>query len=100
TILAGHEGSAALIASVYGEIREKPGVCFSIMGPGATNLASGVAYAYLERTPLLAITERHGSQNYEFISTQKIDHGMFFSAITKGHFTVISSRAQDILEKA
>jgi len=100
TMLACHEGSAALIASVYGEIREKPGVCFSIMGPGATNLASGVAYAYLERLSLLAITERHGSQNYEFISTQKIDHGMFFSAITKGHFTVISSRAQDILEKA
>lgn len=100
TILTAHEGSAGLIASVYGEIKEQPGICFSIMGPGATNLASGVAYAYLERIPLLAITERHGSKNYEFIATQKIDHKAFFSPITKGHVTVTSSRVQDILEKA
>jgi acetolactate synthase-1/2/3 large subunit len=100
TILTCHEASAALIASVYGEIKERPGVCFSIMGPGATNLASGIAYAYLEQLPLIAITERYGFENYEFFSTQKIDHGTFFAPITKGHFTVISSRSQDIVEKA
>lgn len=99
-ILSGHEGSAALIASVYGEIKEKPGVCFSILGPGATNMATGVAYAYLERIPLLAFTECHPSKNYEFITTQKIDQKTFFSPITKSHFTVTSGKAQDIVEKA
>jgi len=99
-VLTSHEGSAAMIAAVYGEIKGRPGVCFSITGPGATNLASGVAYAYLERAPLLAISERHGAEHYEFIATQKIDQGSFFAPVTKGHFTVTAKRAQDIMEKA
>jgi len=99
-VLCGHEGSAGLIASVYGEIKETPGVCFSIMGPGAVNLATGVAYAYLERVPLLAFTECHPSANREFITTQKIDHKAFFSPITKTQFTVTSGSAQQIVEKA
>ena len=100
TVLTGHESSAAMIASVYGQITGAPGVCFSITGPGATNLATGVAYAYLERAPLLAITERQSAENYEFIATQKIDQKSFFSPITKGHLTITAKRAQDILEKA
>jgi len=100
TILTGHETLAALIASIYGEITQRTGVCFSITGPGATNLASGVAYAYLERSPLLAVTERHGADNYEFIATQKIDQKAFFAPITKGQFTITGARVQDILEKA
>jgi acetolactate synthase-1/2/3 large subunit len=99
-VLSGHEGSAGLIASVYGEIKEIPGVCFSILGPGATNLASGVAYAYLERIPLLAITECHPLKNWESISTQKIDQRTFFTPITKGNLTLIHGKAQDIVEKA
>jgi acetolactate synthase I/II/III large subunit len=99
-VLTSHESSAAMIASVYGEIKGPPGVCFSITGPGATNMASGVAYAYLERAPLIAISERHGAENYEFIATQKIDQASFFAPITKAHFTVTAKRAQDIMEKA
>ena len=100
TVLSCHEASSALIASVYGEIKRKPGVCFSIMGPGATNLASGIAYAHLERSPLLAITERHDSKNYEFISTQKIDHKKFFAPITKHHFVLSANNVQEISERA
>ena len=100
TILANHEGSAAIIAAVYGEMKEKPGVCFSILGPGATNMASGVAYAYLERIPLLAITECHPSKHYESISTQKFNQKMFFSPITKYQMTIASSQVQDVIEKA
>ncbi len=99
-ILTAHEASAALIASVYGEIKEKPGVCFAIKGPGATNLASGVAYAYLERAALLAITEQHDIKTYQSVSTQKIDHGAFFDPIAKGHYAVTAPRAQEIVEKA
>lgn len=99
-ILTCHETPAAIIASVYGEIKEKPGVCFSTMGPGATNLASGIAYAYLERVPLIAITECRDAQDYEFILTQRIDQRSFFAPITKRTFALISSKAQDILEKA
>jgi acetolactate synthase-1/2/3 large subunit len=99
-VLTAHEASAALIASVYGEIKEKPGVCFAIKGPGATNLASGVAYAYLERASLLAITEQHDVKTYQSVSTQKIDQRAFFDPITKGHDAVTAPRAQQIVEKA
>lgn len=99
-VLSGHEGSAAIIASVYGEIKDTPGVCFSITGPGATNMASGVAYAYLERVPLLAFSECHPSKDYEFITTQKIDQKTFFAPITKNRFTITAGRAQEIMEKA
>ena len=87
-VLTSHESSAAMIASVYGEIKGRPGVCFSITGPGATNLASGVAYAYLERASLLAISERHSAEHHEFIATQNIDQGSFFAPITKRHLTI------------
>jgi acetolactate synthase I/II/III large subunit len=99
-VLCCHEGSAALIASVYGEIKETPGVCFSIMGPGAAHMATGVAYAFLERVPLLAFTECHPPANRGFITTQKIDHKTFFAAITKNHFTVTAVDAQQIVEKS
>jgi acetolactate synthase-1/2/3 large subunit len=99
-ILTAHEASAALIASVYGEIKEKPGVCFAIKGPGATNLASGVAYAYLERAALLAITEQHDIKTYQSVSTQKIDQGAFFDPIAKGHYVVTALHTQEIVENA
>ena len=98
-VLTAHETSAALIASVYGEIKEKPGVCFAIKGPGATNLASGVAYAYLERAALLAITEQHDLKTYQSVSTQKIDQGAFFDPITKGHYTVTARALNRLLKK-
>ena len=100
TILTGHETSAAIIASVYGEIKGTPGVCFSIPGPGATNMTTGVAYAYLERAPLLAITERQSFRNYEGIYTQRIDQATLYKPITKANFTITSESTQEIMTKA
>ena len=100
TVLTGHETSAAIIASVYGEIKGIPGVCFSIPGPGATNMTTGVAYAYLERAPLLAITERQSFRNYEGIYTQRIDQATLYAPITKASFTITSESTQDIMAKA
>ncbi|MBW1695490.1 MAG: thiamine pyrophosphate-binding protein [Deltaproteobacteria bacterium] len=100
TILVGHESAAALIASVYGEIKEVPGVCFAITGPGATNLVSGVAYAHLERAALLAIVEKHIFKNYESIYSQRIDQAPLFAPITKGQFLLSANSAQQITEKA
>ena len=90
TILTGHETSAAIIASVYGEIKGIPGVCFSIPGPGATNMTTGVAYAYLERAPLLAITERQSFRNYEGIYSQRIDQAME-AAVSDGGLCLIEA---------
>ena len=50
-----HEQGAAFIADVYGRLTGRAGVCLSTLGPGATNLVTGVADANMDRAPLVAI---------------------------------------------
>ena len=50
-----HEQGAAFMADVYGRLTGKPGVCMSTLGPGATNLITGVADANMDRAPIVAI---------------------------------------------
>jgi acetolactate synthase-1/2/3 large subunit len=78
-----HEQGAALMADVYGRLTGRPGVCLSTLGPGATNLMTGVADAYLDHAPLVAITgqvpfERTHKESHQYVDT--ID---LFHAITK-----------------
>src|SRR5688572_31652866 len=55
-ILTAHEGSAGFAADVTARMTGTPGLCIATLGPGATNLTTGVGNAYLDRSPLLAIT--------------------------------------------
>src|SRR5215213_9554799 len=55
-VLVHHETSAAFMAAAEGQYRRTPGVCISTLGPGATNLATGIAHAYLDRSPMIALT--------------------------------------------
>lgn len=55
-IVCRHETGAAFIAGIMGKLTGKPGVCLSTLGPGATNMMTGVACATLDRMPLVAIT--------------------------------------------
>jgi len=55
-VLTRHEQGAAFMADVYGRLAGRAGVCIATLGPGATNLVTGVADAYLDRAPLVAIT--------------------------------------------
>jgi len=55
-ILVRHEQAAALAADAYGRVTGKPGVCLATSGPGATNLVTGIANAYLDSVPMVAIT--------------------------------------------
>src|SRR2546426_4901766 len=55
-VLTRHEGAAAFMADVYGRLSGRAGVCLATLGPGATNLVTGVADAFLDRAPLGAIT--------------------------------------------
>jgi acetolactate synthase-1/2/3 large subunit len=54
-ILTRHEQGAAFMADVYGRLTGKAGVCLSTLGPGATNLVTGVADANMDRAPVVAI---------------------------------------------
>lgn len=55
-IITRHEQAAAFMATTYGRLTGKPGVCFSTLGPGATNLVTGVAQAQLIGAPLVSIS--------------------------------------------
>src|SRR6202171_3024264 len=55
-VLAKHETNAAFMAEAMASSTGRPGACIATLGPGATNLVTGVAHAYLDRAPLIAIT--------------------------------------------
>src|SRR5579872_6866116 len=55
-VLTAHEGSAGFAADVTGRLTGAPGFCLATHGPGATNLATGVGCAFLDRSPMIALT--------------------------------------------
>src|SRR6478672_11838454 len=55
-VLTAHEGSAGFAADVSGRLTGAPGLCIATLGPGATNLATGVGSAFLDRSPMIAFT--------------------------------------------
>src|SRR5262245_65963573 len=55
-VLTAHEGSASFAADVSGRLTGAPGLCIATLGPGATNPATGVGSAFLDRSPIVRIT--------------------------------------------
>lgn len=78
-----HEQGAAFMADVYGRLTHKAGVCMSTLGPGATNLVTGVADAYSDGAPLVAITGQVGTEQMHLTSHQFLDLCKMFEPITK-----------------
>jgi len=82
-ILTRHEQGAAFMADVYGRLSGKAGVCLSTLGPGATNLMTGVADANMDRAPVVAITGQASLDRMHKESHQYIDIVGIFNPITK-----------------
>ncbi len=82
-ILTRHEQGAAFMADVYGRLTGKAGVCLSTLGPGATNLVTGVADAFLDGAPLVAITGQVSTDRMQLTSHQYLDLEGMFTPITK-----------------
>src|SRR2546429_3804973 len=82
-ILVRHEQGAAFMADVYGRLTGKAGVCLATLGPGATNLLTGVADANLDRVPLVAITGQASLDRMHKESHQYIDVMALFKPVTK-----------------
>ena len=93
-VLTQHETTAALMAVVSGELTGSCGASISIMAPGAANLTAGAAYAFLERHPLLCITECYGADTAPQMGMQKIDHPSTFASTCKASVTVGSNDAR------
>ncbi|MGB8453721.1 MAG: acetolactate synthase large subunit [Anaerocolumna sp.] len=78
-----HEQVAAFMAYVYGRLTGRAGVCMSTLGPGATNLVTGVADADSDGAPLIAITGQVGTERMHITSHQYLDLVKMFEPITK-----------------
>src|SRR3982075_3565330 len=82
-VLTAHEGSAGFAADVTGRMTGAPGFCLATLGPGATNLATGVGCAFLDRSPMIAITCNLVTDQLGRRIQMWIDHHALFKPITK-----------------
>jgi len=85
-----HEQGAAFMADVYGKLKGKAGVCLATLGPGATNLVTGVADANTDGAPLIAITGQVGTERMHLTSHQYLDLVTMFTPITKRSKQVVN----------
>ena len=100
-VLTRHEQAAAFMADVYGRLSSFPGVCLATLGPGATNLLTGVADAQLDRAPLVAITGQAGLERVHLESHQYIDVVQMFGPVTKWSTRVsVPESVPEVVRKA
>jgi len=78
-----HEQGAAFMADVYGRLSTYPGVCMATLGPGATNLITGIADANMDFAPLVAITGQAGLERVHKESHQYIDVVQMLRPVTR-----------------
>ncbi len=88
-IVTRHEQAAAFMAATYGRLTGKAGVCFSTLGPGATNLVTGIAHAQLIGAPLIAITGQKALRENRQARFQLIDVRSMMRPITKEATTIV-----------
>jgi acetolactate synthase-1/2/3 large subunit len=82
-LLTRHEATASMMADVTGQIARRPGVCVSTLGPGAVNMTLGVANAFLDRSPMLAVTATLARASVPFATHQDLDLNAVYWPFTK-----------------
>lgn len=82
-ILTANEQSAAIMADVVSRLTGVPGVCHGTFGPGAVNLATGVGGAFLDRSPLIALTTEVKDSQIGRRVQMNIDHQALYKPLTK-----------------
>ncbi|NQY06158.1 MAG: Rieske 2Fe-2S domain-containing protein [Flavobacteriaceae bacterium] len=96
-----HEGAASFAASAYGKLTGKPAACFSIAGPGATNLYTGLWDAKVDRAPLLALTGQVATQVVGTGNFQEVDLVQAFNTVAEFNHRVQSdSRHAELMSLA
>ena len=99
-ILVSHEMTAAFMADVVGRLTGVPGVALATLGPGATNLATGVGNALLDRSPCLIITGQVPSAQFGRRVQMHVDHQQLFRPLTKGSFLLAPGRIAETIDCA
>jgi len=100
-IITRHEQAAAFMAATYGRLTGKAGVCFSTLGPGATNMVTGVAHAQLIGAPLVSISGQKAIRSNWQARFQLIDVVNLMRPITKDSVSIVDpSTLSTILRNA
>ncbi|MCH3977956.1 MAG: biosynthetic-type acetolactate synthase large subunit [Candidatus Methanomethylophilus sp.] len=88
-ILVRHEQCAAHMADGYARASGKPGVCLATSGPGTTNLVTGIATAYADSIPMIALTGQVGTSFLGAEAFQEVDSYSLMMPVTKHNFRVL-----------
>lgn len=100
-ILTRHEQGAAFMAETYGRLTGNPAGCLGTLGPGATNLITGVADGNMDRSPMLVLTGQGASTRLHKESHQVMDVVSMFHPVTKWSTTVLHpDNIPEIVRKA
>ncbi|MEJ2142574.1 MAG: acetolactate synthase large subunit [Gammaproteobacteria bacterium] len=96
-----HEQGAAFMADVYGRLTGKAGVCLATLGPGATNLVTGVADANMDHAPVVAIAGQASTHRLHKESHQVLDLEQMFQPITKYSSRILTPNViSEVVRKA
>jgi len=99
-VLTAHEGSAGFAADVTARMTGRPGLAIATLGPGATNLATGVGDAFLDRSPMIALTCNLNTNQLGRRIQMWIDHHALFRPITKATMRLEPGRIGETLAEA
>ena len=100
-ILCRHEQAAAFMADACGRLTGKAGVCLATLGPGATNLVTGLADANMDRAPVVAIIGQGSTERLHKESHQNMDAIAMFKPISKWAYSIYSANTiSEMVRKA
>ena len=99
-IVTRHEQAAAFMAATYGRLTGRAGVCFSTLGPGATNLVTGIAHAQLIGAPLVSISGQKALRDNWQARFQLVDVVSLMKPITKKSVSIIDPNTVPTITRA
>lgn len=99
-VLTKHETTAAMMGCVFGELTGRPGVVATAIAPGMTNVANGVAYAYVDRAPLLVFSDQYDAGKAQMVLRQALNSRQVFQGITKWTASLSAEWAHEMLQRA
>ena len=99
-ILTSDEASAGIMADVSGRITGIPGVCHATLGPGATNILTGIGGALLDRSPVIVLTSEMDDTMLDRTAQMNISHQKLFEPLTKATYRINQHNVPEVISTA
>jgi acetolactate synthase-1/2/3 large subunit len=99
-VLTRHETSAAFMAAATARLARTPGACLVTLGPGAANVVTGLAHAYLDRSPVILVTGQMAHRLRPGHTHQYLDLHALYRPVSKASWDLIPAGAEETLGRA